>query len=870
MIRRVLAAVAALSLVVAGWAAPARAAAVGTVTGTFTTAAGEPIAGAGVSVYSDTNSYRGSTVTDANGHYTVTDVVAAGVKVQFYDHLLRQYAHQALDLPTAQVFPLPDGGVVTVDETQIPIGTVEGTYSDAAGRPIAGALVTAYSTDNRFLVNAETTADGRYRLLRVPAGPVKLQYNRNNLVQWAYQAADFAAADVIDVPAGRTAVVDETQLPAATIRGRVTAPGGGTPPSDFYVSAYPVGGTGNIGGTMADDGTYEISVPAGQWRIGVETDITGKQYVPQRTQFADATVFTVQVGQTADVDETLLPRGAIFGVLKANGGRTVVDRQVRVWQGETVIASQYSGDDGGYWFGGLTPGVYQVSYENGDQTRTWVPGTLHREQADEITVRAGEATEANTRDLGSATVRGRLTTPDGAPVPDVSVQIDAVPGGRSYADLTDEDGYWEADGIDPEDYRVSFENLFTDARQWAYGKTSEADARVFTLTAGSVTTVDDQWVVGNTLRVTATDAAGGGPADGFCVRFGTSPGFCTRTSTVSVPGLPAGPMSVRVVPLSSSDYLPSGPVPVTVADGGITPLTVPLARGGRVNAEVVDRATGTGRKQWCLRLVTPGTGGVPDEDDQGCTHKNGRITTYAVPAGTYQLFVSSTDSQGLGAQWVGANGGTGNQKEAAKIKVKVGRTTRLPQILLDPGGDVTGVVRDPGGAPVEKVNVGVNAWPLDSTPPFYESFTNGTFRVYSLGPYSWPLLFTSKNGVAPRQYAGATGNRYQAATVTVRPREGATLDYTLAAGGRLTGTVTTTRSFTTGRLTAVNPATGDVLAAADVTSPNRTYDMPVIGGGAVLLRWSLTGAGGGSGAWPDKVNVPRSGTKTVNLTIPED
>ncbi|MCA2217422.1 carboxypeptidase regulatory-like domain-containing protein [Jidongwangia harbinensis] len=748
-------------------------------------------------------------------------------------------------------------------------GTVTGTFRSAEGEPVNGALVSAFTTANRVITVVLTGADGRYRMDAVPAGPVKLKFDRNNLVQWAHQAPDFASAALLEVAAGETIVADETQLPAGTIRGTVSAPAGG-PATEFSTYAYPEDGTAPIRGDTLADGRYSISVPAGRWRVGVSSDVTGFQYVPQVKQRENATVFTVETGQAVVADETLLPLGAVQGTLEYSGGRPVVERSVKLWRDDTVVSSQFSGDDGSYYFRGLEPGEYLVSWENSDHTQTYVPGTLHRDQADRIPVRAGETTTANTRDVESAVVRGTLTTADGAPVPNAFVLVKAVAGGRSYADVTGRDGTWEVDNIDPENYRISFENNASDVTQYAYGTASADQARVFALAPGSTTTVDDTWVLGNTLRVTATDAADGGPADGFCVSVGTWSGYCTDSAVVTIPGLAAGPTTIRVLPLSSSDYLPSGPVPVTVAEGGTTPLTVPLTEGGRVSVEVVDRATGTGQKQWCVVLVSPGEGGKPRGGDSGCTHRNGRLTTYAVPAGTYQMFVRSTAGLSLGAQWVGENGGTGDQKEAATFKVKVGKTTKRPQVLLDPSGEIRGTLRDPAGAPMPEANVDLIAWPLGTTPPYQDTFPDGSYRIYALGPYQWPIVFTPKGGTVPRQMSGGTGNRFQAERITVQPKTVTTYDATLSAGSTLTGTVTVAPgrpSFTGGRITAVNAATGDVLAVADFTGQGGTYRMPIIGGGAVLLRWSLNGGPAASGSWPDKVTVPKSGTKTLDLTI---
>ncbi|MEV6633269.1 carboxypeptidase-like regulatory domain-containing protein [Actinoplanes sp. NPDC051470] len=845
MIRRSLA---AALLIVGAWAAPAEAAAAGTVTGTYTTDAGTPIRGAQVIVYSATDLYQGGGTTDANGRYTVPNITAGSIKIKFSELLRTQYAHRRPDAASATLFTVPDGGTVTVDEIRTPDSAVEGTFTTADGRPGDDVLVGAYSTTNRLLKSVLTGPDGRYRIDPVPAGPVKLLFDRNNVEQWAHQATDFASATTFDAPVNGTLVVDETQIPTGTIRGVIS---GLT--DDLYVTAYRVGG-GYVEADVTADGHYSISAPAGQYRVSVDTEITGTQYVPQKTKLDDGAVFTLATGQTLDVDETVLALGSVGGVLK--GGN---DKRVQLWRGDQVVATGYAYEDGEYLFRGVQPGDYLVSWRNSAGTETYLPGTLHRDEAEVITIRAYRKTTASTRDVAGARLHGRLTLPDGTPAPGVSVRAASVPPGYSYGATTTGDGTWTIDNIRPENYVVSFATGGN--TQWAYGQATAADAEVFPLASGRDTAVDDTWRTGSTLRVTAVDAVTGDPAASFCATFEDRPGrHCTDTETLIVPGLAAGADTLSVTPTNKSDYLPGTPVPVTIGSGD-TAVTVPLDQGGRVGVQIAERAGGAPAWDFCAVLVAPGDGTPDLGSHNNCTHKNGKITTYAVPAGTYQVFVHSTRTSRLGAQWVGAAGGTGDQKEAVKIKVKTGKTTRLPQVLLDPGQPISGTVRDAAGAPVAGVNVSRGAWPLGTAPPYPQTDANGRYTMSGFGPYEWPLLFTPKDGTPPRQWSGGTGNRFQAATVV----PGGVFDYTLAAGSRLTGTVTTDRPFTSGQITAVNTATGDILAVAGFTSANRAYDLPIVGGGSVLLRWSIDGA---SGSWPDPVSVPKSGTKTVDLTIP--
>src|SRR5690348_12139221 len=125
---------AAAGLVLAGsFAAPALAAARGTVQGTYTTDGGAPIADAYVAVWDDDYNVLRDGYTDANGRYTVRNVRSGGVRLQFQHAGIQQWAHRELDYDSATTFTLGDGQALTVDERQLPTGTVAGTVREPNG-----------------------------------------------------------------------------------------------------------------------------------------------------------------------------------------------------------------------------------------------------------------------------------------------------------------------------------------------------------------------------------------------------------------------------------------------------------------------------------------------------------------------------------------------------------------------------------------------------------------------------------------------------------------------------------------------------------------------------------------------------------------
>jgi 5-hydroxyisourate hydrolase-like protein (transthyretin family) len=871
MIRGILAGLAAGTLAVAGLAGPAHAApATGTIRGTYATDAGAPIAGASVRATVEGDDRTMSATTDASGRYQVVGVPAGPVRLEFRASGVSQWAPRAADPASAATFTVLPGLTLVVDERQLPTGTVQGRLTTATGTPVAGRLVDVHSVANRSERGARTDADGRYTVTDVQVGQVKVEFSFGGFTQWAHGANDFASASTFTVVAGQTLTVDEAQFPTGTVTGLVTD-AVGTPVRSTFVAAEQVDGGGRTSTSSAADGRYTLTMPAGRWRIAFwGPGNSTPQWTPGQADKSAAEILTVGAGQSIEVNEALLPTGSISGTMRYAGGNPFVERSISLWRDGVRAGSEYTDEDGAYSFPGVLPGEYTISYSEG----YFLPGTVRPERATLYTVRAGENTEIDATAPAPGTLSGRLTLPGGEPVAGflVSARRLAGPAGDLVA-FTEPDGSWQIPQVFPEDYVVSFTNRDSAVRQDAH------DAEVFTIRSGETTTVNETWQTGASVTVTAVDATSGEPVSGYCVTTGRDLGrYCTEGSRVTVAGLLAGSDALTVEPAKSSDHVPSAAVPVTLTEGEHATVTVPVTLGGRVNTLIVDRATGEPVHNACVVLVAPGAGGI-DEDDRACTNKQGKVTTWAKPAGRYQIFVYAP--YGHGAQWVTPTGGSGDQREATVFRVKAGKTVKADPVLLDPAGTITGVVRDPAGQPVPEVDVDVTAWDIGAGREAYGSPTTdsqGRYTIRTLGPYAWPLLFTPVD-TYPRQWSGGVGNRFQAETVTVQAGASTTYDTALLAGGKLAGDVTVASghpAYAGGRLTAVNAATGDQLAVADFPGQG-AYELTVIGGNPVKIAWYLaTPLASARGWWENaadletatKVNIPKSGTKTLNLTLP--
>ncbi|MEE3919862.1 hypothetical protein V2I01_20935 [Micromonospora sp. BRA006-A] len=111
------------------------------------------------------------------------------------------------------------------------------------------------------------------------------------------------------------------------------------------------------------------------------------------------------------------------------------------------------------------------------------------------------------------------------------------------------------------------------------------------------------------------------------------------------------------------------------------------------------------------------------------------------------------------------------------VTLRAGRTITVPPIRLDRAGVVTGTVTSAAtGRPATSGTVTLA--PESGFFPDWgvELDAQGRYRIDWLGPYTWPLLFTTADNAT--QWSGGFALRGKAVPVTVRA--GATTVYNLA------------------------------------------------------------------------------------------
>lgn len=414
--------------------------------------------------------------------------------------------------------------------------------------------------------------------------------------------------------------------------------------------------------------------------------------------------------------------------------------------------------------------------------------------------------------------------------------------------------------------------------QWWHGKTSFETADTITVTAGATVEITEQLLPTGSIEITARDSSTGASIADFCaaddrwLRNECSEG----SGTVTLADLPPGTHLIWV--FSEDDTYLSTSTELTVQPNATTTATVELAPAARIETTIVDAATGAPVPNACVAVSLAGSGRLPESVGY-CSEDTGAVTIGYLEAGSYQLFVEPPSDSGLGAQWVGWRGGTGDPARARVVRVSSGATVQVPPIRLDPAGTISGVVTSAAtGQPVRDAYVSLSAWGRSG--PTFGVWTDeqGRYQLDWLGPYPWRLFFTADDHA--RQWSGGTADRRLAERIPVRAGQTTTYSPALQVGTVLTGQVTDASGAPLAVDISIYHAQTDDLIG-DGWSPDGTYRSLVLGPTTVkILRdWYDESNGESRSDWYDgaqsfeeatPVPIAASGEQTLDMVIDTD
>jgi hypothetical protein len=310
LIRRVGVAAIAIAMTLVGISAASADDTTGSITGTFDDAHGIPIANASVQVFTSDQNFVSSANTDNTGTYSVGGLAPGDYIVEFETDVT-QWAHGQTDPFQATVFTVTAGADIVVDETQLPIGTLTGTLTNADGSPVAGANVDASSEATGASGFATTDGNGSWTMPVFANDAYEVAFGLpNGLTQYAPGQDEQGNAQSFPVAPDQTTTIDDQVLTTGTITGRYTDAAGNPDPDaqvsiDFLDDEFA-----NF--TMTDDnGDFTATVFADSYHVNFLGSDNHLQWAFGQPTEETAAVIDVAPGGTTVVNDSQIPTGTI-------------------------------------------------------------------------------------------------------------------------------------------------------------------------------------------------------------------------------------------------------------------------------------------------------------------------------------------------------------------------------------------------------------------------------------------------------------------------------------------------------------------------------------------------------------------------------
>ena len=811
----------ALLALFATWGTVSAAGGTGSVSGTVRDAATSPVEGAVVFINDfASGAAAGNTVTASDGTYTLSDLGTGDYRVQVNASELGfpvQYYDGVQDAESAAGVAVVDGvDTGGIDFTLPTAGTISGTVYEADGTtPVPDANVWAEPyTCCGSGSGATTDVNGDFTIAGLAPDDYRVQAEAGGFAREYYQeTASHDAADPVTVSAGTDASgTDFTLAAGGTVTGTVYEADGVTPVegANVWADNYECCGGGN--GAVTDaSGSYSITgLGSGEYRVQAEAAGLAREYYQEAARFRLASSVAVTEGAaTSGIDFTLAAAGSISGtVYEADGTTPVVG--ARVWANSYVCCGGGNGAqssaDGTYTITGLAPGDYRVQAEAEDQSlaREFYDDTNDWGLATSVTVTAGATQAGIDFDLAQGgSISGTVFEVGGAtPVADADVWAESyVCCGRGNGTRTAADGTYTITGLAAGEYRVQAQAESQSLAREYYNDTADWSlATSVTVAAGATQTgIDFTLPAGGAISGTVYEADGTTPladadvwADTYTCCGGGNGTRSAADGTYTIPGLAPGDYRVQSRAPGqgragefyddTSDWNLATAVTVT-AGATQAGIDFTLAEGGSI-AGTVYEADGT----------TPVANAHVWADTYECcgggngtrTGPDGTYTIRGLASGTYRVRAEA-EAGGLAAEFYD---GTADWNLATPVIVTAGSTQASIDFTLAQGGSISGTVYEADGTtPVANADVWADSFVCCSGGNGARSGADGTYTITGLtaGDYRVQAQAESQS-LANEVYDETNWQLATPVTVTAGATQ-AGIDFTLAAGGSISGTV---------------------------------------------------------------------------------
>jgi 5-hydroxyisourate hydrolase-like protein (transthyretin family) len=490
-------------------------------------------------------------------------------------------------------------------------------------------------------------------------------------------------------------------------------------------------------------------------------------------------------------------------VVAADTGEPIPNANVYVYDAETFdfVGAADTDDTGSFSVDGLAEGgEYKVEVgEWNTFISEWLFDARWFDEADIITAPATVNVELER----GAHVSGLVRDPDGQPAAEVEFRIvDADTEEWLVSAFTDDEGRFH-ELVPAGPIKVMFRSDL--GVQWAVGQTSFETATIFDAVAGETLFIQERLVdLTGEITGAVTSATTGEPLADICVVTvppddpwgGEDEEVCTGADGQYTIDVLAGDYKIRFSD-SSGEYLQRYYGGITFADAAvvsvgagdtISGIDATLNPAAAAEGRVIDRVTRQPIPDVCVYAFDIDGQNWIDGQVNQCSDEGGYWRISGLPAGAVKLMTYGTEQ--YGTQWFN---GASTPEDARILRVRAGRTTKVPPFPLEQGAIVTGTVTNEAGEPIEGACVQVSYVPnsrIGGCDFGAETGENGVYTIYNVPPGEqvfgagklWPYEYASVwNGGASHQSA--------AEPITIESGETTTVDFVLPPTATISGTV---------------------------------------------------------------------------------
>ncbi len=781
--------------------------------------------------------------------------------------------------------------------------TLFGSVIDGGRRPVAGARVSLRATaptSFKARLRAAHFSDSTARAPEVPtdaAGRFELRNLAAGTFDLTVRARGFAPLTVpaLAVPEGKGATDAGTVMlaPGASVRGLVADPRG-NPIDGAEVRAKKAERDELPSPMRGDDSGPADAVTAADGSFVLEDRSPGESLdlAVTHPSYGPGSVPGVAVPSEAPVRIVLLPTARVAGRTLDPDGRAVAGASVflseeesRSFGGQSAVMASgrfhrgVSDDEGGFSFGGVSPGPFSVGAQAPRRQRA---------ELKNLEIKAGQDLTGLELVLApAAEVTGKVLSPEGRPVAEAQVTLveaseQPYPSFSSLRASTDADGQYRIDGLPPgkrtlearaEGYRRAVRDVELAAAavvDFTLERGLEASGRVVDDAGNPIAGVDlllfaSQPSIDNPHATSEADGnfRFSGLQDGTYRLVASKEGYAPdrRGTKVTVAGAPVSGLEVK---LSGGGTITGRLTGVEFSQLSRVRVSANLINFGQVDAEGVYRIPNLPPGRWTVKAVVPNTPlhaegvanletGAPevrlDLQLGGGRTLTGVVLSNGEPLAGASLVlarprtagrqIAETDHQG-GFRFGGLEDGVydldastpkGAQHHES-IEISGDREIRVELRTASLSGRVIDAT---DSSPVSGARISLRSQREGSLAPFEDATTDsrGAFRLPEVGDGAWTVR-AAREGYAPAEREVRVDGSPESLEFRLEPTEGMTVEARLTTGqapDRLQvaaldagGKVVASGSYPTGengrtRISNVPPGSWQLVIGSDASAP---------------------------------------------------